>query len=42
MGGWNGAVSLDAREGEGVAGLDEDRSEASGRPIGAWDVMVMV
>jgi hypothetical protein len=38
MCGWNGAVSGDARWGEGLAGLDEDYSEASGRPRGAWDV----
>jgi hypothetical protein len=36
--GWNGAVSVDAREEEGLAGLDEDCSEAGGRPRSAWDV----
>jgi hypothetical protein len=38
MRGWNDAVSVDAREGEGLAGLDEYCGEASGRPGGAWDV----
>jgi hypothetical protein len=36
--GWNDAVGGDAREGNGVAGLNEDRSKAGGRPRGAWDM----
>jgi hypothetical protein len=38
MSGWNGAVRVDAREGESLAGLDEDISEARHRPGSAWNM----
>jgi hypothetical protein len=35
---WNDTVSVGARDGEGLAGQDEDSGEACVRPRGAWDV----
>jgi hypothetical protein len=35
---WNDAVSVDAWEGEGLAGLDEYSGETGGHPGGVWDV----